>query len=113
MEGVMEDKAYPSPDYKLLAFFEKSRDRWKNKALNRKQHIRRLEKRVAALEASRGKWREKAQAERPRVVLNDDRNSRAKPRASQKGSICWAAAKCWSRCWGNTSAFKARTAREA
>lgn len=76
MEVVMEDKAYLSPDYKLLAFFEKSRDRWKNKALDRKQHIRRLEKRVAALEASRRKWREKAQAERPRAVLNDDRKEK-------------------------------------
>jgi uncharacterized protein YdaU (DUF1376 family) len=60
----------------LLAFFEKSRNRWKNKALERKQHIRRLEKRVAALEASRGKWKEKAQAQHPSVVLNDDRKEK-------------------------------------
>ena len=64
MEAVTEDKAYSSPDYKLLAFFEKSRDRWKTKALERKQHIRRLEKRVAELEASRRKWKEKAQTQR-------------------------------------------------
>jgi hypothetical protein len=72
MEGVMEDKTYLSPEYKLLEFFEKSRDRWKNKALERKQHIRRLEKRVAALETSRRKWKEKAQTQRPCVVVNDD-----------------------------------------
>ena len=76
MEVVTEDKAYLSPEYKLLAFFEKSRDRWKSKALERKQHIRRLEKRVAALEASRGKWKEKAQAQHPSVVLNDDRKEK-------------------------------------
>jgi uncharacterized protein YdaU (DUF1376 family) len=76
MEVVTEDKAYLSPEYKLLAFFEKSRNRWKNKALQRKQHIRRLEKRVAALEASRGKWKEKAQAQHPSVVLNDDRKEK-------------------------------------
>ena len=53
MEVVTEGKTYLSPEYKLLAFFEESRDRWKSKALQRKQHIRRLEKRVASLEASR------------------------------------------------------------
>jgi hypothetical protein len=72
MEGVTEDKTYLSPEYKLREFFEKSRDRWKSKALKRKQHIRRLEKRVAALETSRRKWKEKAQTQRPRVVVNDD-----------------------------------------
>jgi uncharacterized protein YdaU (DUF1376 family) len=76
MEVVTEDKAYLSPEYKLLAFFEKSRNRWKNKALQRKQHIRRLEKRVAALEASRGKWKEKAHAQHPSVVSNDDRKEK-------------------------------------
>ena len=65
-----------SPGYKLLAFFEKSRNRWKNKALQRKQHIRRLEKRVAALEASRRKWKEKAQTQRPNMVLHDERKEK-------------------------------------
>ena len=76
MEVVTEDKTYLSPDYKLLAFFEKSRDRWKSKALERKQHIRRLEKRVLALEASRRKWKTQAQTERSSVVLNDDRKEK-------------------------------------
>ena len=40
MEAVKEDNAYSSPAYKLLEFFEKSRDRWKTKALERKQRIR-------------------------------------------------------------------------
>ena len=64
MEAVKEDNAYSSPAYKLLAFFEESRDRWKTKALDRKQHIRRLEKRVAELEASRRNWKAKAQTQR-------------------------------------------------
>jgi hypothetical protein len=72
MEVVTEGKTYLSPEYKLLAFFEESRDRWKSKALQRKQHIRRLEKRVAALEASRRMWKEKAQAQRSSVDLHDD-----------------------------------------
>jgi hypothetical protein len=76
MKVVREDKTYLSPEYKLLAFFEKSRDQWKGKALKRKQHIRRLEKRVAALETSRRNWKEKAQTQRSSVVLNDDRKEK-------------------------------------
>jgi hypothetical protein len=76
MAVVTEDRTYLSPEYKLLAFFEESRDRWKSKALQRKQHIRRLEKRVAALEASRRKWREKAKAQCPGVVSSDDRKEK-------------------------------------
>ena len=76
METVTEDKGYLSPDYKLLAFFEKSRDQWKTKALDRKRRIRRLEKRVAELEASRGKWKEKAQARRSRPLVHDDQNQK-------------------------------------
>ncbi len=78
MEAVREDNAYSSPAYKLREFFEKSRDRWKTKALERKQHIRRLEKRVAELEASRRNWKEKAQAQAQRgsAVVNDDRKQK-------------------------------------
>ena len=76
MEAVTEDKGYLSPAYKLLAFFEKSRDRWKTKALERKQHIRRLEKRVAELETSRRKWKEKAQAQRSSPVVHDEPNQK-------------------------------------
>jgi hypothetical protein len=63
MEAVKEDNVYSSPAYKLRAFFEKSRNRWKTKALQRKQHIRRLEKRIVELETSRRKWKAKAQAQ--------------------------------------------------
>ncbi len=76
MKAVTEDNAYLSPAYKLLAFFEKSRDRWKNKALERKQHIRRLEKRIVELEASRRKWKMKAQAQRAAAVSHDDREQK-------------------------------------
>jgi hypothetical protein len=74
MEAVREDKVYLSPAYKLRAFFEESRDRWKAKALDREQHIRRLEKRIADLEASRGKW--KAKAQRARAVAHDDQKQK-------------------------------------
>jgi hypothetical protein len=76
MEAVMEDNAYSSPAYKLLAFFEKSRNRWKTKALERKRQIRRLEKRIGELEASRCKWKEKARAARTAAVSHVDRKQK-------------------------------------
>ena len=76
MEVVTEDKDYLSPAYKLRAFFEKSRDRWKTKALERKQHIRRLEKRIAELEASRRKWKAKAQTPQSSPAAHDEPNQK-------------------------------------
>ena len=72
MEAITEDKGYLSPDYKLLAFFEKSRDRWKTKALDREQCIRRLEKRVAELKTSRRNWKAKAQTQRASPDAHDE-----------------------------------------
>jgi hypothetical protein len=71
MEAVKEDNAYSSPAYKLRAFFEKSRNGWKAKALERKRHIRRLEKRIVELEASRSKWKARARAQRASPPVED------------------------------------------
>lgn len=76
MEVVTEDKSYLSPKYKLLAFFENSRDRWKAKALDREQEIRRLEKRIVGLEASRQKWKKKAKAQRVRPAAPDEQQQK-------------------------------------
>ncbi len=73
MKAVLEDIGYSSPPHKLLAFFEKSRDQWKTKALKRKQRIRQLEKRVAELKASRHKWKEKAQKQCGSPISHEDR----------------------------------------
>ena len=76
MEAVTEDIGYSSPAPKLLAFFEKSRDKWKTKAVERKQRIRQLEKRVAELKASRCKWKEKAQTQHDSPIAHDDRKQK-------------------------------------
>ncbi len=55
-------KTYKSPRYKLLSFFERSRDSWREKAQSRHLSLRQLVKRMAGLEESRRKWREKAKA---------------------------------------------------
>jgi len=53
-------KSYKSPDYKLLPFFENSRDNWKAKAPQRHRRLRLQQSRIGALETSRKKWKERA-----------------------------------------------------
>jgi hypothetical protein len=76
MEAVTEDHGYSSPTYKLLAFFEKSRDRWKAKALERQQRIRQLEKRLAELQASRRQWKAKAQAQHDPPAVHEEQKQK-------------------------------------
>lgn len=76
MEAVKEDNAYSSPVHKLLSFFQKSRDRWKTKALERKQHIRRLEKRLVEVEASRDKWKAKAKTQPASPVVHEEQEKK-------------------------------------
>ena len=76
MEAVKEDNAYSSPAYKLRAFFEKSRNRWKTKALERKRYIRRLEKRIVELETSRRNWKAKAQAQHAMPFVEDEQKQK-------------------------------------
>lgn len=68
MDLAIRRKKYKSPDYKLLPFFQSSRDGWKVKAQDRNLRIKRLKNRVAALEDSRQKWREKARAYESRIA---------------------------------------------
>jgi hypothetical protein len=68
MEQATEAKTYRSPLYKLLAFFERSRNRWKAKAKDRNVRIKRLQNRVAGLEESRRKWKEKAEARQAEIA---------------------------------------------
>jgi hypothetical protein len=53
-------KSYKSPDYKLLPFFENSRNNWKAKAQLRQRRLRLQQNRISALETSRRKWKERA-----------------------------------------------------
>jgi chromosome segregation ATPase len=58
---VGEVKQYRSPTRKLVTFFEKSRDQWKQKCLQAKRRVKLLHTRVADLEVSRRRWKERAQ----------------------------------------------------
>ena len=61
-------KRYKSPDYKLLPFFQRSRDGWKAKAQRRSLRIKRLKNEVAAVRESRRKWKEQARAYESRIA---------------------------------------------
>ncbi len=52
-------KEYSSPLRKLVVFFERSRDRWKQKYQQAKELIRSLQGRVRSLERSRNRWKER------------------------------------------------------
>ena len=67
MERPTSAKCYRSPGYKLIQFFHTSRDRWKQKCQAGKCRIKRLEKRVAALEISRQMWKTRAQTRRATI----------------------------------------------
>lgn len=67
MSVALETKEYLSPRGKLLRFFEKSRDRWKERSLIAKEKIKRLSKGTAALQKSRDQWKSRTKQLRKEV----------------------------------------------
>ena len=61
------DRCYKGPRRKLLAFFEKSRDRWKAKHRELKKRLKKEQNQVRAVEKSRAAWRDKAEVADRRV----------------------------------------------
>jgi chromosome segregation ATPase len=57
----METKEWKSPMRKLVPFFERSRNRWKEKYRVLKHKCKLLANQIRAVEASRQCWREKAE----------------------------------------------------
>jgi hypothetical protein len=75
-------KEYSSPLRKLVVFFERSRDGWKQKYQQARVLIRSLRGRVRSLERSRDHWKQRArqlqaeltqQKKRPQPARGDDR----------------------------------------
>jgi len=52
--------SYKSPLRKLVIFFEKSRDNWKQKSLEHKKENRRLNKKLRVLETAKKRWKNEA-----------------------------------------------------
>ena len=62
MDVGVDVKEYRSPQYKLVRFFERSRDNWKRKSHSRKVVIKRLTSRLAKMRLGRDRWRQRAVA---------------------------------------------------
>lgn len=58
--GVAEPLPYRSPLRKLVRFFERSRDQWKEKCQKAKQENNSLKVRLAAMKESRDRWKTRA-----------------------------------------------------
>ena len=67
MSVVSEPKTYRSPQYKLVRFFEKSRDGWKAKCQAAKRKTKALVNNVVALKKSRERWKALARQHRDEV----------------------------------------------
>jgi len=57
MKEAVKKKIYKSPRRKLVKFFEKSRDQWKNKCQEAKKTLKRLKNRIRFLEKSKEYWK--------------------------------------------------------
>lgn len=61
MTVIEAERTYKSPVRKLLPFFERSRDRWKEKCRAAKSRVKRLQSQTVKLLRSRQRWKELAQ----------------------------------------------------
>lgn len=63
----METKEFKSPAPKLIRFFQRSRDKWKQKHHEVKRICKKLGNQVAAVEKSRQLWRTRAKRLHARI----------------------------------------------
>ena len=63
----MEAQVFKSPQRKLIALFQRSRDGWKAKCKEVKRQCKKLSNQVRAVEKSRAHWREIARQEQERA----------------------------------------------
>jgi chromosome segregation ATPase len=73
-----ESRRFKSPPAKLIRFFERSRDAWKEKYRQLKQECRRLAGQTAAVEESRDRWRREARQLRQTVKTLENELERQK-----------------------------------
>jgi hypothetical protein len=61
----MQEKKYKSPLKKLVKFFEESRDKWKEKYVEKSKELKRVTNRIYDLEIRKEHWKKRAlEAER-------------------------------------------------
>ena len=77
----MQEKTYKTPLKKLVKFFEKSRDNWKNKYFEKKKEFKRATNRIYDLEARKDEWKKralKAESKLEEIEINKDSSSEIK-----------------------------------
>ena len=82
------EKEFKSPPKKLLAFFQRSRDKWKAKSIECRKLLKKEKNQVRAVEKSRDQWRaraEKAEAEKRELLEQIQAQKKTATRRS-KGS---------------------------
>ena len=60
-------REFRSPHRKLVRFFERSRNQWKQKCVDAKKRCKLLANQVRAVDKSRERWRNQAEAAEQRV----------------------------------------------
>ena len=72
---MSDSDLYKSPLRKLVKFFEKSRDNWKQKSLEHKKENRRLSKKLRVLETAKKRWKDEAITLRKRHLSYSTKSS--------------------------------------
>lgn len=67
MNATGSTSSFRSPRHKLIAFFQRSRDQWKEKCRKAKYETRLLDLRARSLQRSRDNWKRKAQEAQKRA----------------------------------------------
>jgi hypothetical protein len=80
----MQEKQYKSPLKKLVKFFEKSRDNWKNKYLEKKKELKRATNRIYDLEIRKDEWKERALEAETKLKEKDRNSSEVKKNSHRK-----------------------------
>jgi hypothetical protein len=82
MIAVTEEEEYRSPQRKLVRFFERSRNGWKQKCQQAKALVKRLKNGTQALKKSRSRWKTlaKRQREELRQLRRELEAQKSRPR---------------------------------
>ena len=80
----MQEKQYKSPLKKLVKFFEKSRDNWKNKYFEKNKELKRATNRIYDLEIRKDEWKERALEAETKLKEKDKNSSEVKKKSYRK-----------------------------
>ncbi len=73
---------FKSPVSRLARLFQKGRDSWKEKALDRQKKVRALEIKVRDLSVSREHWKQRALVAESQIKREEKKKKESKPRKS-------------------------------